>query len=96
MKKNDNKWGQFGRSFICSILNSARKLDPNDLSENAKCARKIKDFGDLDNLEFVIRVGVKKDAYGLPKNVVGSIITKGHKEYQNIMTGNSPHNIGGM
>ena len=46
-EKNNNKWGNFGRSFICNILNSARKLAPNDLSEEAKRARKIKDFGDL-------------------------------------------------
>ncbi len=93
--KNDNKWGDFGRNFICNILNSAKKLAPNDLSEQAKIARKIKDFGDLDNLEFVVRIGIKKDTFGVPKNVVGSVITKGHKEYQNIINGNVSQNIGG-
>ena len=79
------KWGQMGRSFIKSILNSARGLMPNDNSVQAQEKRRISGIGDLDGIEFIGRVDFEKDQYDNPKNVIKNAVTPDHKDYAKLM-----------
>ncbi|MCE3232467.1 MAG: hypothetical protein K0R98_724 [Rickettsiaceae bacterium] len=83
--KNDNRWGNMGRSFIRGILNSARSIMPKDESPNAQNARRINGFADLDGIEFVGKISMGKDKYGADKNEIQHAITPDNKEYAAIM-----------
>lgn len=83
--KNNNRWGDMGRSFIKSIINSAKGLTSKDQSDSAKNLRRIKDFSDLEGLEFAAKIQIEKDDKGLEQNVIKSAITPEHKEYERIM-----------
>ncbi|MDA9163541.1 hypothetical protein N9N97_01525 [Rickettsiaceae bacterium] len=83
--KNDNIWGDIGRSFIRSILNSRSGFTDKDDSPEATVARQIESFAELDGCEFVARVDVENDeAYG-KKNVIKAAITPEHKQYNAAM-----------
>ena len=79
------KWGQMGRSFIKSILNSSRGLMPNDNSLQTQEKRRIGGIGDLDGIEFIGRVDFEKDQYDNAKNVIKNAITPDHKDYASFM-----------
>lgn len=89
--KNDNAWGNMGRSFIRSILNSSHGFTDSDKSPEAIKARKVESFADLDGLEFVVRIDVKHDTKGgtdgNDKNDISRVITPEHKDYSKIMDG---------
>ncbi len=79
-------WADIGRAFIKSILNSARGISRrDDTSADAQKARCIGGLGDLDGIEFVVRISVQKDQYGEDKNVIKIAITPDHKEYAALM-----------
>jgi len=84
-QKNNNNWGNMGRSFIRAILNSARGVLPKDESPNAQTARKINGLADLDGIEFIASIGIGKDQNGSDKNEIQLAITPDHKEYAAIM-----------
>lgn len=79
-KKSDT-WAQMGRSFIRAILNSARRIQPQDLSPQAITARRIHSFRDLDGLEFIARVDIDKDGKGIDRNTVRLAIEPDHPDY---------------
>ena len=79
--KNNNRWGSMGRSFIRSILNSAKGFSDRDNSETAITARKISSLGDLDGLEFVAKIDQEKDSEGNYKNVIKYALDIDHAEY---------------
>lgn len=83
--KNDNMWGQMGRSFIRAILSSSTGFKNNDTSPEAIDARTIESFADIDGLEFIARVGEKKELDGKTYNIVKSVIGPEHKDYQQLM-----------
>ena len=85
-------WGQMGRSFIRALLNSARRVDPQDQSPAAMAARQIHSIEDLDGLEFVARIEMEKDVHGMPKNVIKSAIEPGHPQYVALMAAAKPAN----
>jgi hypothetical protein len=74
-------WGNMGRSFIRAVLNSARGVHPQDNSPQAAAARRIRDFNDLDGIEFVAKVDVEKDNKGENKNVIKQAIEPDHRDY---------------
>ena len=49
-------YANMGRSFIKSILNSARGFSAKDDSPQAMQARRINGIGDLDGIEFTARI----------------------------------------
>jgi hypothetical protein len=58
------------------MLESARGIRPDDQSETAKAARTIAGWQDLDQLRFMIRVGVKPaEGNYQAKNTVREVIT---------------------
>ncbi len=81
-------WANMGRSFIRSVLNSARGLSDKDNSPEAQNARRISGFADLDGIEFVARVDVGTDTNGDEKNDIRTAVTKDHKDYALALGGN--------
>ena len=91
-ENNNNKWGEMGRSFIRSILNSSRGFSDKDTSEAAQEARKILGFSELDGLEFIARIDTELDSNSNERNVIKIAIDKSHKNYIKYMnSGNDLH-----
>jgi hypothetical protein len=63
------------RRVLRAILESARGIRPDDLSEAAKKAR-VAEYKDFDGLRFIVRVGVEpaRDGYKA-KNTLAEVIT---------------------
>jgi hypothetical protein len=81
-------WVNMGKSRIRAIIESAKNVNPKDMSETAILARKIDSFGELEGLEPIIKIGIEHDRGGVypDKNRVASIITPDHKLYQMYMS----------
>lgn len=48
------------RSTLRGILESGRKIKPDDMSEEARAKRVVASYGDFSGLEFVGKVGIEK------------------------------------
>jgi hypothetical protein len=76
------------RGTLRVILESARGIKPDDMSDQAR-ARRTADLKDFDNIVFVARIGVEKgkpknDGSGenyADKNVIAAVITPDKKEW---------------
>lgn len=77
------------RSRLRAILESARDIKPEDQSPAAEKKRQIKDYGELDGLEFAATVRIEKDKNGVypDKNRLGNVLTPDHKDYAVVMSG---------
>lgn len=73
--------GQIGRKQIRAILESARNIRPDDMSESALAARRITGWADLDGLTFWAVIGIEKDKKGMypDKNRIKRILTPAWK-----------------
>lgn len=78
-------WANMGRTFIRAALNSARNVHPQDTTSAAQAARCIRDFGDLNGLEFVARVDIEKDTKGAERNTVRNPVEPDHRDYARVM-----------
>src|SRR5512134_3144337 len=77
-----------GRSLIRGILESARGVHPDDVSDRARTARTIRSLGDLNGVTFIAKIGVdrdRRDPNAEPRNVIAAAITPVHKEYAALM-----------
>jgi hypothetical protein len=74
-------WEDMGHNFIRSILNSAHGFSDKDNSAEAQAARRIKDFYELDRLEFVVRIDVTTDDTGQERNEIRVALTPDHQDY---------------
>jgi hypothetical protein len=85
--EGSDTWINIGRARIRAILESAKNINPKDVSEAAMAARKIKTFDDLNQLEVVIKIGIEIDKGGVykDKNKVVSIITPDKPMYKEHM-----------
>ena len=83
--RNDNCWGDIGRGFIRSILNSSSGFADNDNSPEAIKARQINNLADLDGIEFIARIDVADDDKYGKKNIIRTAITSEHKSYNSVM-----------
>ncbi len=82
------KAAEITRTFLRSMLESARGIDPKDETDKAREARKIKDWGDLVEMEFAAEIGIEKGKDGYAdKNKIQRVITPDHKLYKQIMSG---------
>jgi hypothetical protein len=79
-----DQWINMGKSRIRAILESAKNINPKDMSEAAMATRKIDSFGELEGLEPIIKIDIEHDRSGVyqDKNKVASIITPDHKFYK--------------
>jgi hypothetical protein len=76
------KAAEISASRLRGILESAKGIRPDDESENAKAARRIKDMGELDGLRFVAKIGVEKGTGGFKdKNILEAAVTPDRKDY---------------
>jgi hypothetical protein len=82
--KGSDQWINMGKARTRAILESAKNIDPKDMSEVAMAARKIDSFSELDGLEPIIKIGVEHDRSGIyqDKNKVASIITPDSQLYK--------------
>jgi hypothetical protein len=68
--------GKISRSKLRAILESARGIRPDDNSEAAQKARQVSNWGDLNNLRFVARLGVEPPSNGYAaKNSITEVFT---------------------
>jgi hypothetical protein len=69
------------RSRLRAMLESARGIKPQDVSEAAKKAR-VAEYHDFDGIRFVARIGVEKGRDGYKdKNILAAAITPDQKEW---------------
>jgi hypothetical protein len=91
-EKGEDTYANRGRSLIRGILESARGIKSSDQSEQARAARTIGSYGDLNGLVFVARIVVESDR-GDPtadkRNAVGAAIGPDRAEYAAVM-GSAP------
>lgn len=82
------KAAEISRTFLRSLLESARGIDPKDESDKARKARSIASWGDLVELEFAVEIGIEKGKDGYAdKNKINKVITPDNKLYSRIMGG---------
>lgn len=76
------------RSKLRGILESARGIDPNDMSEAAKAKRIVQGYGDFSGMEFVAKIGVEagRDGYA-DKNVFDNAVPVTSAEYAKAKAG---------
>jgi hypothetical protein len=77
-------WVNMGKARIRAIIESAKNINPKDMSETAMSARKINSFDELDGLEMLIKIGIEHDRNGVyqDKNRIASIITPDNELYK--------------
>jgi hypothetical protein len=87
--KGSDIWINMGKARIRAILESAKNVNPKDMSEAALAARKITSFEELSGLDVVIKIGIESDRNGVyqDKNKIALIITPDHASYKNYMDG---------
>jgi hypothetical protein len=70
------------RRRLRAILESARGIKPEDVSEAAKAAR-VAEFADFDGIRFMAKLGVEPACDGYPaKNILAEVITPDRKEWR--------------
>jgi hypothetical protein len=82
---------EISRGVLRGILESARGIRPDDMSDQAR-ARRTADLKDFDNIVFVARIGVEKgkpknDGSGenyADKNVIAGVITPDKKDWRSV------------
>ena len=89
--EGSDKWVNMGKARIRAILESAKGINPKDMSEIAVTARQINSFNDLTNLDAVIKIGVEHDKSGQyqDRNRVIAIITPEHYSYAEFINGSN-------
>lgn len=63
-ENGNSKAGNITRSTLRGILESARRIKPDDMSDEAKAKRVVKGYGDFSGLEFVGKIGIEKGSEG--------------------------------
>jgi hypothetical protein len=86
--RGSDRWVIAGRARIRAIIESAKNIDPKDMSDAARQARNINSYIDLNGLEPLIKIGIETDRGGIyqDKNKVLSIITPDNKVYKSYIT----------
>ena len=69
------------KTLLKQIIDSAKHLDPNDKSPEARKARMM-NWGDFGGVRFLAEIGVEPGKDGYPdKNVISRVITKDKPEW---------------
>jgi len=75
--------GQISQRKIRAIVESALGIRPDDNSEAARAARQMKSWGDLNNIRFVCKLGVRPAQGDYPaKNTILEVITPDRQLYK--------------
>lgn len=87
-EKGQSIAGEVSRSTLRAMLESARNIQPTDMSEAACTKRRVQSFGEFDQMVFVAKIGIEKGKDGYQdKNKILAVITPDKAEYQQIMNG---------
>jgi hypothetical protein len=80
--KGHTDMAERSRGMIRAMLESARNIRPDDVTEEATKARNA-DWQDLQNLRFMVKLGIERDKTGAydEKNKIMAIITPDSKQY---------------
>jgi hypothetical protein len=74
---------EISRAKIRAMLESVRGVTPDDQSDKAKQARCIEDYGDLDGIRFVAKLGIEPARNGYQaKNTIAEVITPDRTEWR--------------
>lgn len=81
--KGESIGGKMGRAQLRAILESARRINPDDQSDAARQGRRINSFSDLNGLSVWGKVGIEKDKTGRydDKNRIATFLTPDMKDY---------------
>ena len=86
------------RSTLRGILESGRKVKPEDESEEAKAKRIVKSYGDFSGLEFVGKIGIDKQKPGSQYNDSNKLVAAvpfGSKDYSTAGANSAPSTSAG-
>ncbi|MBQ9453183.1 MAG: hypothetical protein IJU65_07840 [Desulfovibrio sp.] len=79
--------GNITRATLRAILESARNVKPQDMSETAMQARRINSWQDFCGLSFLAKIGIGKGKNGYEdKNKIKVVITPDMKDYAHCAT----------
>jgi hypothetical protein len=77
--------GKISRKTLRAILESARGIRPDDKSEAAQAARKLDSWGDLDQLRFIAKLGVRPASGNYPaKNTILEVVTPERQDWKKL------------
>ena len=82
-EKGESIGGNISRAALRAILESARNIEPDDMSDAARTARCINGWQDFCGITFWARLGVEKDKTGQysDKNKIACVLTPDMKDY---------------
>ncbi len=81
-EKGESKGWNITKSTVRAMLNSARNVKPDDESQQALAARRINNWGDINGIEFLAKVSIRKGQNNYPdQNQIATVIEPGHKDY---------------
>ena len=82
-EKGESIGGNISRATLRAILESARNIQPDDMSDAARAARCINGWQDFCGITFWARLGVEKDKTGQysDKNRIACVLTPDMKDY---------------
>lgn len=74
-ENGNSKAGSITRSALRGILESARRIKPDDMSDEAKAKRIVQGYGDFSGVEFVGKIGVEpaKDGYDAKNKLIAAV-----------------------
>jgi hypothetical protein len=79
------KASEISAARIRAILESAYGVRPDDESDTAKNKRRLSNWGDLDNVRFIAKVGIEKGKDGYKdKNTLAEVITPDRKQWAKV------------
>ena len=77
-----SKAGNITRATLRAILESARDIQPNDESDEAKRKRLVNGYGDFNGMEFIAKIGIEPARGEYPaKNKFAAVVTPDKPEY---------------
>jgi hypothetical protein len=81
---------------MLAMINSALGLDPTDRSDAVKAKRNLRGFRDLDGIEFIAKIGIKRgdptsDGGVYPdKNIIARVIEPNEPQWAKVRAGEIP------
>lgn len=90
-ENGNSKAAAITRSTLRGILECARKIKPDDESDDAKKKRVVSGYGDFSGLEFVGKIGIEKGTGGYDdKNKLLGAVSITSKDYASAGNDNVP------
>jgi hypothetical protein len=84
-EKGESIGGNISRATLRAILESARNILPDDMSDTAVSKRRISGWQDFQGICFLAKIGIEKGKDNYPdKNRITMVITPDMKEYARV------------